>query len=52
MNEYIWGYVYKMRKEILEDVGIGLNIETKSDLLSPGGDLHSCSPGQCLLRQE
>ena len=37
-------YVYKIRKEILEEVGIGLNIEAKSDLLSPGGDLHAYSP--------
>ena len=49
---YVCKYVYKIRKEILEEVGIGLNIEAKSDLRSPGGDLNSCSPWQCLLRQE
>ena len=41
---YVCKYVYKIRKEILEEVRIGLNLEAKSDLLSPGGDLHSCSP--------
>jgi hypothetical protein len=37
----------KVRKESLKEVGIGLNIEANSELLSPGGKLHSCSRRKC-----